>query len=222
METEILIDAKVLWDYHRLNMDAGSADVILGLGSYDASVAEFAAKLFLQGSAPCLMFSGGVVPRSDLLKTPWSEPEAVVFRRIAVQQGVPAERILIETDSKNTGENIRYSLALLRSAMVPCRSLIVVTKPNMERRARSTAAIEARDIDVAVTSPPCSFEDYVTRFDPAFLINLMVGDLQRIEHYPQLGFQAVEPIPEFVRGAFARLVAAGFTRHLLAVPGDAR
>jgi hypothetical protein len=68
-----------------------------------------------------------------------------------------------------------------------------------------------------VTSKPCSFEEYcLTRFDTVIVINLMVGDFQRIALYPAKGFQVVEEIPDDVHAVFLRLVAAGFDRHLIA------
>lgn len=77
LDSATLADAKVLWDYHRLGATSGRADVILGLGSYDLSVAEHAAQLFLEARGSWLFFAGGLVPRTDLLRTPWDRAEAV-------------------------------------------------------------------------------------------------------------------------------------------------
>jgi hypothetical protein len=72
-------------------------------------------------------------------------------------------------------------------------------------------------VAVVVTSPPCAFEDYcLDRVDPEMPINLMVGDLQRIEQYPAFGYQAPEGIPAAVKASYDRLVVAGFSRHLIA------
>jgi uncharacterized SAM-binding protein YcdF (DUF218 family) len=213
---EVMADAKVLWDYHRLGMPYDSADIILGLGSFDAAVAEHAADLFLAGRAKWLMFTGGLVNRQDLLKPPWPAPEAQIFQQIALTRGVPAGAILTESRSENTGDNFRFSLALLRERALPIETMIIVTKPYVERRARATAMKELGSIRFAVTSAPCSFEEYCfQRFDPARIINLMVGDLQRIAVYPAFGFQASEAIPDNVSRAHDRLIAAGYTRHLL-------
>ena len=94
--------------------------------------------------------------------------------------------------------------------------MIVVTKPYVERRARATAKKELGSIGFAVTSAPSSFEEYCfERFEPARIINLMVGCLQRIAVYPALGFQASEAIPDEVRQVYDRRIAAGYTQHLL-------
>jgi uncharacterized SAM-binding protein YcdF (DUF218 family) len=216
MTPEVIADAKVLWDYHRLGMSYGSADVILGLGSFDPAVAEHAAALFLEGRSKWLMFAVGLVDRQDLLKPPWPAPEAQVFREIALVRGVPADKILTEARSENTGDNFRFSLALLRERAISVETMIIVTKPYVERRARATARKELGTIGFAVTSAPHSFPEYCfSRFEPGRIVNLMVGCLQRIALYPTLGFQASEAIPDEVWRAYDRLVAAGYTQHLV-------
>jgi hypothetical protein len=63
-------------------------------------------------------------------------------------------------------------------------------------------------------------EQYIQTIDLSKLINLMVGDLQRIAVYPGMGFQAVELIPAEVDASFRRLIKAGFTNHLIALPNN--
>jgi uncharacterized SAM-binding protein YcdF (DUF218 family) len=216
LDAAVAADARRLWNYHRLDLSVGKADVILGLGSYDITVAEFSTRLFQRGLATWLVFAGGLVPRTDLLRTPWNRAEAEVFGEFACAMGVPRERLLLETQSANTGENFRFAFDAMLSAGVECRSLLVVTKPNMERRARATAVVNLPNaIAVVVTSAPTSFDEYCKQVDPQTLVSLMVGDLQRIALYPQMGFQAEELIPGDVRAAYRRLVQAGYTGHLL-------
>jgi hypothetical protein len=47
------------------------------------------------------------------------------------------------------------------------------------------------------------------------VIDMMVGDLQRIRIYPGMGFQIEQEIPEEVWSAYEKLVDWGFTGHLL-------
>jgi uncharacterized SAM-binding protein YcdF (DUF218 family) len=218
-ERAVVADAQVLWDYHRLGMAYDPADVILGLGSYDLAVAEFAARLFLEGHGMWLFFAGGLVPRTDLLQTPWDRAEAEVFGDRARELGVPIGRIILETASMNTGENFRFSLEAMSKRQIDCKALLVVTKPNMERRARATAMVNVpASTKVMVTSPPTTFHEYCLTVDPPKLISLMVGDLQRIALYPSWGFQAAETIPDPVDASYRRLIEAGFTSHLIPQP----
>ena len=39
--------------------------------------------------------------------------ESVIIRDLLVENGVPADKILMETDSKNTGENLQFSIPIL-------------------------------------------------------------------------------------------------------------
>lgn len=88
----------------------------------------------------------------------------------------------------------------------------------MERRALATFDKQwpSTATSLAVTSPPYSFEDYCNEDQPIdTVINIMVGDLQRIMEYPKRGLQAPQQIPAAVMGAYEMLVNAGFTKHLL-------
>jgi len=208
--------AKTLWDYHRLDQPVESADVILGLGSYDPRVAEHAAALFLAGHAPWLMFTGGVVQPPERTGTRWTGVEAEVFRDIALEQGVPPGKILVETRSTNTGENFRFTDTLLRDSGIAVRRVLVVSKPFMERRAFATGRAQTRWSEIAPTSPPDSFEDFCfRRFDSAMAISDMVGDLQRLAVYPSKGFSVQQEIPPQVWDAFRLLAHRGYRGRLI-------
>eukprot|EP00937_MAST-01D_sp_MAST-1D-sp2_P005767 g5767.t1 len=109
-----------VWDYLQMGHDvsaSASFDVIVCLGSSDMRVATRAAELFERGLAPCLLFSGGVGtgPHSGRNLLGWERPEAEVMAEEAVRCGVPRENILVESKSSNSGENIRFTSALLRA-----------------------------------------------------------------------------------------------------------
>src|SRR5262245_57475804 len=95
--------AETLWEYHHLHHRLAPADAILVLCSHDTVVARRGAELFLQGWAPLLIFAGGL---GSITRRFWREPEADQFARIAIEAGVPRDRILIENRSTNTGENV--------------------------------------------------------------------------------------------------------------------
>lgn len=186
---------------------------ILMLGSNDVRVAEYAAQLFLDGMAPLLIFSGGL---GNFTKELWNEPEAVKFAKIAVSRGVPQEKILVESTSSNTGENIRFSKKLLEQNEIYPKQLILVQKPFMERRTFATCKKEWPELDILVTSPGISYEDYPNEIiSMENLINAMVGDLQRIMVYPEKGFQIAQPVPEEVMESYHYLIDHGFTEHLM-------
>jgi len=205
--------AQIIWDYHHLNHKLEKSDLILALGSNDLRVAEHAADLYLQGWSDRLMFSGNV---GALTRGKFAKPEAETFADIALGKGVPRSAILIEPESTNTGENIAFSRRILAKRELEPGKIIVVQKPYMERRAYATFVKNWPGKQVIVSSPPISFDDYFTEALPKDLvINIMVGDLQRIREYPAKGFQIEQEIPAEVWRAYEQLIALGYDKHLI-------
>ncbi|MGN6355724.1 MAG: YdcF family protein, partial [Parafilimonas sp.] len=189
------------------------ADCILALGSHDLRVAERAAQLYLDGWAPLLIFSGGL---GNFTKEMWTQSEADLFAEVALKMGVPKEVILVENKSTNTGENILFTQQLVKEKKINPSSFIVVQKPYMERRSYATFKQHWPDKKLMVTSPQIAFEDYPTEEIPLEkVINIMVGDLQRIKFYPAKGFQVYQEIPDDIWEAYEQLVAGGFDKHLM-------
>jgi uncharacterized SAM-binding protein YcdF (DUF218 family) len=204
--------AKVIWDYHHLDHTLRKSDLILVLGSHDTRVAERGAELYLEGWAPLLMCSGG----RGRLTEEWEESEAKVFARVAVERGVPEEKILIEDRSTNTGENVVNARALLQRKGIEVNKVIIVQKPYMERRAYATVMRQWPGVEAFVTSPQITFEEYPNKaISKEDVINIMLGDLQRIPIYAERGFQIPQEIPHTVWEAFEKLVQRGFTSHLI-------
>lgn len=208
---------ETVWRYHQLHHELEHADAILVLCSHDRRVAERGAQLFLEGWAPWLIFSGGL---GSITRRLWDEPEADQFARIAIGLGVPADRILVENQSTNTGENVRFTRRLLESRGLDLDSFIVVQKPYMERRSYATFRKVWPEKKVVVTSPVASLDEYLAAYShqalsPDDVISIMVGDLQRIREYPAKGFQVPQVIPEDVWNAYLELVEAGYDRHLI-------
>ncbi|MDK2980743.1 MAG: hypothetical protein PWQ55_1090 [Chloroflexota bacterium] len=205
--------ARVLWRYMKMDQPAMNCDCIIAMGSHDLRVAEHAAQLMLEGRAPLLVCSGGL---GRLTRKLWREPEARKFARIARQMGVPSSYILIEDQSTNTGQNIQFSRDLLRSKGYSIRSALLVHKPYMERRSLATALKVWSEISYCVSSPPGTLEDYPNRdISMENLIQVMVGDFQRILVYPRLGFQVPQDVPAPVMAAYDELVEMGYTRDLV-------
>ena len=205
--------AKKLWDYHHLNHELQKVDCILTLGSHDLRVAKRAAQLYLDGFAPLLVFSGGL---GRLTLDMWIQSEAEQFAAIAAEMGVPREDILVENKSTNTGENILFTRQLLAARNLHPESFIVVQKPYMERRSYATFKKQWPDKKLLVTSPQIAFEDYPTgEISMEKVIDIMVGDLQRIKYYPEKGFQIYQEIPDDVWDACNELIRSGFNKYLI-------
>ena len=216
MDSHIRALAEKLWHYHQMNHQLELADAILVLCSHDKKVAERGAQLLLDGWAPLLIFSGGL---GVITKNIWHEPEADQFAEIAIALGVPPEKILIENQSTNTGENVLFTKRLLAQKQIDPASFILVQKPYMERRSFATFRKNWPDKNVLVTSPQVSFAEYLENYVNSELstddvVSIMVGDLQRIKVYADKGFQIPQEIPDDVLSAYEELVRAGYDRHL--------
>ncbi len=214
VSSDVMSLAKKLWDYHHMNHSLEKSDCILVLGSHDTRVAERGAELWLQGWAPLLIFSGGL---GRLTNEIWSETEAGLFASIAMKKGVPQNAILIEDRSTNTGENIIFTQTLLKKKNLNPQSFIVVQKPYMERRSYATFKKHWPQKTLCVTSAQISLKEYPTEEIPLTkVINIMVGDLQRIKVYGEKGFQLHQEIPADVWDAYEQLVAVGYDKQLVA------
>jgi len=206
-----------VWDYHQLNHRLAKSDAILVLCSHDKAVAETGARLYLEGWAPLLVFSGGL---GSITRHLWQEPEADQFAEIAVAMAVPRQDILIENRSTNTGENVLFTRQLLAERQLDPATFIVVQKPYMERRSYATFRKVWPEKEVLVTSPQVSLDEYLGKYSNEALttddvISIMVGDLQRIKLYPAKGFQIHQDIPDDVWQAYDELVGMGYSSRLV-------
>lgn len=205
--------AQNLWNYLKLDQSLIHCDCMIAMGSHDLRVAEHAAKLTMDGWAPILVCSGGF---GRLTENLWKKSEARQFANAAFAAGVPAERILIEDQSSNTGENIHFSKKLLKTKGITAQKVLLVHKPYMERRSLATALKVWTEAEYCIASPPITFENYATDAIPLDqLIHIMVGDFQRILVYPEKGFQVPQEIPEDIMSSFQKLLDTGFTEHVL-------
>lgn len=218
LEGEDIHHAEVLWQYLNLRHEAAASDVILCLGSNDLAVARVGAELWHRRLAPYIIMTGGLAHIGDLAATGWDRTEAAMFADVARTSGVPAEALITETEAKNTGDNFRLSRALLPQPLATgLRTVLVVSKPYMTRRAYATGHVQWPGITLRMQSEAVELQPYLSRWaDSARILNLMVGDFHRIMVYPALGFQAPQNVTEAALAAFRALVSRGFDRHLVA------
>ncbi|MET9225340.1 YdcF family protein [Lentzea sp. NPDC003310] len=210
---EHLRDAETIWDYHQMGHEPRPVDVAIGLGSHDLGVAGFAAELYHAGLFPLLVFSGGNSPTTAAR---FPNGEAVHYREHALSLGVPDSAILVEPAAANTGQNVTLSRALLTEHGLTPRSVLLISKPYMERRAYATCRKVWPEVEVVCASEPLKFGDYLRQIgDEKLVIDMLVGDLQRVVEYPNLGFAVTQDVPAGVHAAYERLVGAGFDSRML-------
>jgi uncharacterized SAM-binding protein YcdF (DUF218 family) len=204
----------LVWHYHHLHHALAPADAIWVLCSHDLRVADRAVELWKEGLAPFVAMSGGF---GNFTEGVFERPEAELFAERAIQLGLPESKVLVEPRSTNCGENVAFTQALLAEKQISVSKVIAVQKPYMERRTYATIRKQWPELDVQVTSPQMSFEDYCSdSISPEMVVHIMVGDLQRIIEYPKRGFMIEQEISQEVEEAFQILIDAGYTKHLLA------
>jgi uncharacterized SAM-binding protein YcdF (DUF218 family) len=206
-------DAQTVWDYHHMHHELKACDAAIGLGSHDLGVATFAAELYQRGLFGILVFSGANSPTTAAR---FPHGEAYHYREHAIDLGVPEAVILVEPHARNTGENINLSRSVFAQADVKPDSLMLISKPYMERRAYATCRQVWPEAEVVCASEPLTFEDYVASIgDIKLVIDMLVGDLQRVIEYPRLGFAIEQDVPDNVCKAYDRLLRAGYDSRLL-------
>ncbi|WP_193211265.1 YdcF family protein [Luteolibacter marinus] len=211
MSPDVLAAARTLWDYHRLGQPLAPADGILVFGSNDLRVASHAAGLFHAGLGPWILFSGA----RGRMTSDWPESEAVTMARVAREAGVPGEKIFIEDQATNTGENIRFSRRLLEEHGITLSTAIAVQKPYMERRTHAALEVQWPGTRFRLSSPDLDFDRYCSGdLTAELVISAMTGDFQRILDYPPLGFASEQEVPPAAMAAYRFLVDAGFTGQL--------
>ncbi len=213
---EALRLGRVVYNFLQLGHEPIPADIIVALGTNDLRVAEFAASLYHRGYGAELLCTGGIAHQGDLLATPWDTSEAEMYADVAVEHGVPRDRILLETRATNTAENIRFARDIILSRSKRPRNIVFAVKPFMQRRTWATHAVEWPEMPATLASPAIPFEEYFTpELPPDKIIHIMMGDLQRVWIYAARGWSAPQRIPEPVREAFHRLAELGFTKQLI-------
>ncbi|GAA1526735.1 YdcF family protein [Streptomyces albidochromogenes] len=211
-------DTQRLWDFQQMNHEPRRCSVAVGLGSHDLGVADTTAGLYHRGMAPLIVFTGAT-SRTTHERMPRGEAEH--YRERAVELGVPGQAILVEPNARNTGENVRFSRALLEERHIPVKSVLLVSKPYEERRAYGTALKLWPEVEWVCASAPMTLPEYVDSIgDARVVIDMLVGAQQRLMIYPRQGFMIEQEIPGDIKAAYERLRGHGFTGRLVPEAAD--
>ena len=209
-------NVKILWDFMHMGQSLEKADVIVGFGCYDEDIPRRCAELFHRGFAPYVCFSGGLGRNTSGI---WSKSEAERFAAIAMAEGVPENRIILENKSTNSAENLLFTPKVLAEKGIKAEKIIAVHKPYMEKRLWAAMQVYWPDVQAVYTSPDVTVEEHIAHAEKIGMtrrgvIETIVGDVQRMELYAEKGYQAPVEIPAEVRAAFDALVKEGYIGQL--------
>lgn len=217
-EKQIVNALKEIWDYMHLEQTIENVDLIIGCGCSDLDIPLECARLWKKGFAPKILFTGGL---GKITKDSFYKPEAVLYKEIAMENGVKEEDIFVEMHSTNTGDNFRFSIKLLEEMNYKYNNIIIVHAPFNLKRTYSCAKIFLKDKKLIMSSFIKSFDVYIKELkkkDAASIYNdisVIVGDVQRMIVYPQFGWQIENDVPENVIKSYTILKDLGFTKFIM-------
>lgn len=217
MQPDLDADARRLFeylavcDYDAAAMAGAPADLIMGFGHFDPKIPRVCGALWCHHLAPRILFTGGRgAGTADL-----NQPEALHFRNELCRcyPEIPEDVVLVEPRSRHTGENVINSIALLRSVTPEAcfergvTHVILVANAYRQRRVWLTCRRHMPRVHFTNAPPPTSLGEELALFagKGQDLIALMVGEVERLMKYSELGYIAMAQIPEDVYAAFQSL-----------------
>jgi uncharacterized SAM-binding protein YcdF (DUF218 family) len=181
-----------------------NAGLIVGLGSDSADVADQAANLHRLGFAPLILFSGGRGRLTGALPG----TEADFLKERAIERGVAPQYILTESESTNTLENVRFSVALLGRLRIAPTRVILVTQPVLQRRAWATVQRQWQAVECLNCPPQPNLR--VGWEDPGHIAGISavaLGEIERLRRYSLTGDIEPQCLPANVERAYRTLSA---------------
>lgn len=214
---EIVVSLKEIWDYMKLNQPLEKCDLIIGCGCANLEIPVKCAKLYNEGYANKILFTGGY---GKITAKIFDKPESMIYKEIAILNGVLEEDILIEDKSTNTGDNFRFAKDILNRNKIKHDKILIVHKPFSERRTISSAKAILKNSKLIITSLDTTFEKTLEQLKShkyekiVDIISTIVGDVQRMIIYPQFGWQVECDVPEEVISAYRYLKDMGFDKYI--------
>ena len=199
--------ANILFDYLYCRDEPVPADAIMGFGHFNMNIPLRCAELYYMELSRLIIFTGGKGSGSSGLKRPEAEYFYETVRDYYPE--IPAETFILEERSQNTGENLQFTLSILRKNypdLAPpegIKSLLIVASPLRQRRVWLTCRKEWPSVTLACCPPLTTLEEETELFAAKGLIlnNEMLGELQRIQEYPERGFIVQEKVPVAIQKA---------------------
>ncbi len=128
---EQLYDAVYVYLSEEDKLSDDTQDIIFVFASLSTLRIEKAIELYRQGLAKRIMISGfGLFYKKD--KTEKSEAERL--RDFAIENGVTAKDVIVETKSITIPDNVKSSLNLLESSGIEHKNMVLLNSPFAQRR----------------------------------------------------------------------------------------
>ena len=194
-------DINILWNFLSIIEKPSASDAIFVFGGVSSSIPEKTAQLYKEGVAKVILVTGGTGGRTHLY---FKETEALKIRESLIKSGVPDSAIISEQLASNTGENVSFGMKRLLEHTKNPSALTLVSAPFSMRRCVATFNKQFPEISVTPCPPQISASDYSDREPNEFALRL-VGEIERLKNYAELGYITKTNIPEEVELATQRI-----------------
>lgn len=211
-------EVKTIFDYMSLNQKVKKCDVIIGCGCSSKNIPIVCSNLYKQGFSDKIIFAGGY---GKVTKDMLRKQESILYKEIAMKEGVKESDIYLDTKSSNTMENFLFSKKILEENDWDIHSILVVHNKSCERRTLNTAKKVFPDKEIIITSKDVSFDEYFDELKQKpkeyrdTIISVLVGNIQRMMIYPQFGLQVEDKVPKEVNRSYRKLKSLGFDKDIL-------
>ena len=214
---EIVQALEEIWNYMKLDMKTEKADLIIGCGCLNLEIPVKCADLLKENYAQNILFSGGL---GKLTTDKFQKTEAEIFKDIAIEKGIEPRKIYLEKESTNTGDNFSFSLKIIEKYKIKSDKIIIVHNNLSQRRTLSAAKARIKNKEISVTSPNKTFSQFIERLNSITeeeqynIISVIVGDIQRLIIFPQLGWQTENEVPETIIADYYKLKNLGYNKYI--------
>lgn len=218
MESRILENIKILYDYMKINDELEKCDLIMGCGCANLKIPQKCAELYFNGYGKYIVFAGGLGKTTKKL---FNKPEAQIYREIATECGVPEDKIVVEDQSTTTPQNFKNTIKILQQEKLEYNSMVIVHSVITTRRTLATAKAYLPNTKIYMTTVKTTFEEFMSRLEKSHLLNeticVLVGNIQRMVIAPQMGYQVEVVVPKQVLKAYEELKQEGYTKYIYTV-----
>lgn len=193
-----------IWDFLCPSEDLTSLkiDAIFVFGGIGNEIPVHASNLYNQGVSDTILVTGN---SGKFTKDVFKEPEALVFKKIMIENNVPEKNIIVELDATNAGENVTFGYDELRRHIKKINNLVLVCRSFMARRSIATFKKQHPQINCFPSPPKVNLIDIVNK-SRITSAKRLIAELDRLIDYYDKGFIAKVEIPENVINAKNELI----------------
>ncbi|OGM98142.1 MAG: hypothetical protein A2735_00335 [Candidatus Yanofskybacteria bacterium RIFCSPHIGHO2_01_FULL_41_21] len=170
-------------------------DAIFVFGHYDSRPAIQAAKLWKMGKAPKVIISG---KGRDKIPSGF-ETEADFYASLIQKEGVPMSALILEKQSTNTLENVRFGVS--EASDLHPTSFILCALPPLLRRSIATFKKQFPHVSVCGSA----FEMSTDEFLAPVRLQRIISEFERLHDYAQKGDIVSVEITDSVQNALEEL-----------------